>query len=128
MTLTNRPLERGRYIPVLLIAGELIIINLLFWLTISFFPELTQDARELRELWLLVEVSFVPLAFMNLGSDHEMRAIYMDRVMRQALLEVGVHALFFMSLVSFLGITEVPLAAVPDSEQVRPQTVSPQRL
>ncbi len=111
MTLINRSLERGRYIPLFLLSGELIIINLLFWLTINFFPELTQDTRELRELWLLVEVSFIPLVFMNLGSDHEMRAIYMDRVMRQALLEVGAYALFFMSLVSFLGITEVPLKA-----------------
>lgn len=108
MTHTDRPLQRGRFIPALFIAGGLIIVNLLFWLTITCYPEIKAEPRELKELWLLVQVSFVPVAFMNWGRDHEMRAIYMDKVMRSAFLDVGIHALFFMSLAAFLGINNIP--------------------
>ena len=105
MTQTERPLQRGRFIPVLFIAAEIIIINLLFWLTISFYPEVKEGGRSLRELWLLVEVGCVPLVFLNLGRRLELRTIYMERVMRSALIEVGTHALCFMSLAGFLGLS-----------------------
>lgn len=111
MTATNRPLRRGRFIPALFIAGGLAIVNLLFWLTISFFPEIKSDPRELRALWLIVEISYVPVAAMNLRRDHELRAIYMDKAMRQAFVDVAAYALFFMALVSFLEIGEVPFRA-----------------
>ena len=111
MTQNNRPLQRGRFIPVLFLAGGFIIVNLIFWLTISFFPELKADPKELRELWLLVEVCYIPIALMNWGPDYAQRAIYMDKVMRQAFLDVGLYALIFTSLVSFLQLTHLPLKA-----------------
>lgn len=105
MTQTERPLQRGRFIPALFIAAELIIINLLFWLTISFYPEVKEGGRSLRELWVLVEMGCVPLVFLNLGRRHELRTIYMDRVMRSSLIDVGIHALVFMSLAGFIGMS-----------------------
>ena len=108
MTQNNRPLGRGKYLPAFFIAGGLVIVNLLFWLTITCFPQLKLEPRELRELWLLVEVSYVPVAYINRSRVHELRAIYMESAMRSAFIDVGLHALFFMSLISFLGITVIP--------------------
>ena len=61
MTGTERSTGRGRFIPSIFIVGGVIIINLLFWLTISIFPVIKSQPRYLRELWLLVEVCCVQI-------------------------------------------------------------------
>lgn len=105
MTQTERPLQRGRFIPALFIAAELIIINILFRLTIILYPEIETGGRDMRLLWLLMEIACVPLVFLNLNRRHEFRTIYMDRVMRSSLIDVCTHALCFLSLAGFIGIT-----------------------
>ena len=104
-------MRRGRFIPALFILGGLILVNLLFWLTLTFCPEIGTDPRDLRELWLLVEVSYIPVAGMNLRRDHELRVIYMDKVMRHAFMDVAVYGLFFTAMVSFLQINTMKLNA-----------------
>lgn len=104
MTENSRPDRRGRFIPSLFYAGDLIIVNIVFWLTISVFPELKESTRVLRELWLLVNVSFIPMAFMSHLSDHEQRAIAMERVVRTTLLAVGTHFICFLLLQTFLRL------------------------
>lgn len=99
---------RGQYLHFLFILGDLAIVNILFWLTISCFPVIKESGQALRELWLLVSVSYAPVLAWNSGRRHELRAITMDRVMHTTLLIVGTHALFFLSLIAFLGITAVP--------------------
>lgn len=105
MTQTERPLRRGRFIPALFIAAEVIIINLLFWLTISLYPETKTGGHDLRVLWLLVEMGCLPLVFLNLDRRHEQRTIYLEKVMRASLIDVCMHALCFMSLAGFLGFS-----------------------
>ncbi len=107
MTNTARP-GRGQYIQYLFILGDVAIVNLLFWLTITCFPTIKEGAHYLRELWLLVNISYLPVLAWSSGHHHERRAIRMEYVMRSALLTVGTHALFFLSLIAFLGITVVP--------------------
>lgn len=104
LTQTERPLQRGRFIPALFIAAEVIIVNILFWLTISLYPVIKTGGYDLRVLWLLVEMGCLPLVFLNLGRRHELRTIYLEKVMRASLIDVGMHALCFMSLAGFLGL------------------------
>lgn len=108
MTGTERSTGRGRFIPSIFILGGIIIINLLFWLTISIFPVIKSQPRYLRELWLLVEVCCVPVAVVAWNRRHEIRALRLDLEMRTSLIEVSVYALFFLSLCAFLGIDTVP--------------------
>ena len=53
MTSTERYPSRGQFVPALFILGDIIIVNLVFWLTITIFPKIQADPRHLRELWLL---------------------------------------------------------------------------
>lgn len=108
MTTTQRPLGRGQYLEPLLSLGDFVIVNLLFWLTITVFPEIKEPARELRELWLLVSVSFVPTMAWTIGRRHEYRAISLENLVRSTFFAVVTHGLFFLSLIAFLGITSMP--------------------
>ncbi|MDE6156910.1 MAG: exopolysaccharide biosynthesis polyprenyl glycosylphosphotransferase, partial [Muribaculaceae bacterium] len=108
MTTTQRPLGRGQYLEPLLSFGDFVIVNLLFWLTIAVFPQIREQARELRELWLLVSVSFVPAMAWTIGRRHEYRALSLERLVRSTFFAVVTHGLFFLSLIAFLGITSMP--------------------
>lgn len=61
----------------------------------------------LREMWVLVNVSAVPaLAMGNMGR-HEQRAMLLDKVVKTTLLAVVVHALFLLSLTTFLHLDDM---------------------
>lgn len=61
----------------------------------------------LREMWALVNVSAVPaLAMGNMGR-HEQRAMLLDKVVKTTLLAVVVHALFLLSLTTFLHLDDM---------------------
>lgn len=111
MNKSERSTGRGRYIPTLFNIGDLAIVNLVFWLTISVYPEMTTEASSLRELWLIVNIGFVPVAVFTHLRPHENRAIRMDHVMRTTLAGAGVHALIFLALIAFLRISVVPTEA-----------------
>ncbi len=101
---TERPYNRGPYIRALLNLGDLAIVNLLFWLTLTVFPALCSDKSTLRELWLVVNVCYFPMITWMRGRRHDYRAITMESVARVSSLEVITHALCFLSLSSFLHI------------------------
>lgn len=111
MTNTERPVNRGRFIPFLFNVGNLAIVNLTFWFTIVLYPQITFDATSLRELWLCVNVAMLPSAFLEHLRRHESRAIRMENVMRSTLTASGLHLLTFLSLISFLRIIVVPTMA-----------------
>ncbi|MDE6040372.1 MAG: undecaprenyl-phosphate glucose phosphotransferase [Muribaculaceae bacterium] len=105
------PSGRGKYIRYIFNIGDVAIVNLLFWLTLLVFPQITCNHSELRQLWLLVNVSVLPAIYMLKGHQVEQRVIYMDIVMRKALVAVLIHALIFLSLIGFLDITLMPVKA-----------------
>ncbi|MBO4977776.1 MAG: undecaprenyl-phosphate glucose phosphotransferase [Muribaculaceae bacterium] len=109
----NSPVRpnRGRYIPTLFNIGDIAIVNLLFWFTLCLFPEMTTDASSLRELWLSVNVAYIPAIIMGYLRPHNVRVILMEDVMRKTFIAVGLHALVFLSLSAFLHITTVPARA-----------------
>ncbi len=105
MNTTDRP-GRGHYLRAIFIAGDLCIVNLLFGLTLLIITGLEPSTRVLRELWLVVNVSYLPVLIWWRHS-HDQRAILMEHVARTVFLIVATHALFFLSLITFLHITEM---------------------
>ena len=110
MTASERTTRHGSYIPMLLMIGDVLIVNLLFLLTIFVYPALVGDARNARALWLLVEVGIIPM--LAVVRSLPPRGSKMENVVRTALYAVGVHALFFLSLKGFLDIVSMSLRAV----------------
>lgn len=102
------PSGRGKYINFIFGVGDVAIVNLLFWLTILVFPEIRSHHATLRQLWLLVNVSVLPVLYMFKGHHVEHRVVHMDIVMRKAFTAVLVHALVFLSLIAFLDISTMP--------------------
>lgn len=104
MANNERTLAKGQYIPALFVAGDVLIVNLLFWLSLGIFNGYHPSTSDLRVLWVLLEVCALPMVFLGLRQTHNRRAIIMDSVMRGTLFAVATHALTFMSLIEFVGI------------------------
>ena len=104
MSNPSRPYTRGLYIRSLFNFGDMLIVNLLFQFTVCSFPTLSAAHDMLRELWLLVNVSYIPMIWWTLDRRHDYRAITMESVARMSFLEALTHALVFLSLSAFLHI------------------------
>lgn len=111
MNSSERATGYGRFIQTLFNLVDLGVVNALFGLTILLYPEITVNARYLRELWVLVNVSFLPIIIWSLRNRHDLRVIQLDRVFTNAVFSVVVHALVFMSLIEFLRIPVIPKIA-----------------
>ena len=111
MSSTSQRSGFGQYINLLFNIGDLAVINVLFWIVISLFPEAKSVPDQLRELWFVIDVGYFPVIMFTQWSRHELRAIRMERVMRNALLTVAAHAVFLLSMEAFLRITVFPSRA-----------------
>lgn len=107
----ERNLSRGRFIPLLFMLGDLIVLNALFALTLAIFPAMAGSGIVAREMWLSVNVAYFPVAFTPSLQTGTRRAIRMEDVMRTTLIALGLHFLIFLSLLAFLHIGE-PAARV----------------
>lgn len=104
MPRTERPYSRGRYIRTLFNLGDLLIVNLVLVITLVVYKLTEHEAHFLRELFLLVNISYLPMIAWTIGRFHAYRAISMDYVVQSCFAEVCTHALVFLSLVAFLHI------------------------
>lgn len=111
MNSSERATGYGRFIQAIFNLVDLGVVNAMFGLTILICPEITANARYLRELWLLVNVSFLPIIIWSLRNRHSLRVIQLDHVFTKAVFSVVVHALIFMSLIEFLRIPVIPKIA-----------------
>ena len=66
MAITS-PSGRGKYIRYLFSLGDLAIINLVFLALTFCFPGIGSDSSVLRELWLLVNLSCLPVYILVLS-------------------------------------------------------------
>ena len=107
MSRNDRIIETGRIISLIFNIGCVIVINLAFFL-LTLQPDMAGvNVSYLREMWVLVNVSAVPaLAMGNMGR-HEQRAMLLDKVVKTTLLAVVVHALFLLSLTTFLHLDDM---------------------
>jgi len=88
MSSTSQRSGFGQYINLLFNIGDLVVINVLFWIVISLFPVVKTVSGQLRELWLVINVGYFPVIMFTRWSRHELRAIRMERGMRNALLDI----------------------------------------
>lgn len=97
----------GKYLTSLFSISDLVLVNLLFACTLLLFPDIN-DSDSKRTLWVLVNASYLPVMLWQTGKPHQQRVLLMEQVVRSAFAVVGIHALFFLSLLAFLHI-DVPL-------------------
>lgn len=94
----------GKYIQNILTLGDFIILNLVFWVVAACWPEVLDYKPRL--MWLLVNIAYLPVVY-GLGGTHRARAIPMHHVLINSLRGVGLHALFFVSLLFFLQFEDI---------------------
>ncbi len=80
------------------------LVNIFFWIALLIVPPYNPDPHTMRVLWVILNVSFLPVVVWSSRNRVALRAIQIDRVMLQALYAGVFHALFFLSLNAFLGL------------------------
>lgn len=104
MTGINQKGRYGRYIHLILIAIDFIIINAVFFAIAWLEPDFV--AERARTVWLLANIAYLPVAY-SLRSTHKTRSIQMENVVANSLKGVVGHALIFISGLYFLGIDQI---------------------
>ena len=94
----------GRYIHTLITIIDFVVVNVVFTAVCMLNPEITETHIKIK--WLLVNISYFPVVFW-FSHVREQRAIHIDQVVSCALQTVGIHALFFLSLLTFLDINDM---------------------
>lgn len=97
----------GKYLTAIFSISDLALVNIFFAITMILCPEISH-APKLRVLWVIVNTSYLPVLLWQSGRPHQQRVLLMDHVVRSAFSVVGIHALFFFSLVTFLEV-DIPL-------------------
>ncbi len=100
----------GKYTQAVLNLIDLLVINLLFALTLWVVPGAAPCNT--REMWLLLNLAYLPCCVWISRGTHYRRTILMDHVIRQSVITVCIHALFFLALISFLRLDIRTRAAV----------------
>ena len=108
MSADNRRIRLGRYLRLCYSLSDLLLFNLIFGLALWLFPDVAAD--DLRLMWAMVSVSYMAILVRNRGLRLKDRTILLDRVVADSLINVGVHALFFLSLCELLARTPIPLS------------------
>lgn len=88
--------DKRRYLDIIFVATDLLLINGLFALLSVIFPDI-RDGRGIRELWLAVNVAYLP-AMAYVLSRRRPSALVMDYVARQAFMTVVIHAACFLAI------------------------------
>lgn len=89
----------GRFIQWGLNVLDLMLVNVLFAILCIINPEV--DMTDTRLKWLMVSVCYLPV-ILWISSSRKQRTAHIDRIATAALQAVGVHALFFISILAFL--------------------------
>ncbi len=105
MTVTNQRGHYGRYLNNLLTFSDFLLVCLVYLGVHLLNPGAWQG--DLRLVGVLVAVAYLPVAW-QLRELRNVRTMHMDRVLLNSLKAVGLHALFFFSLLFFLEIDNAP--------------------
>ncbi len=94
----------GKYLPGIFTLSDLLCVNILFAISLLINPEVSALPR-IKTIWVLVSTSFAPMLFWFYHKAHYHRAMTMEVLIKDAFLVVGVHGLFFVSLLAYLDIS-----------------------
>lgn len=98
----------GRYLPLLLTLGDFVLLNLIFWVTVLVNPDMAAMPK-LREVWLLLNIAFVPVPLWQYYGERNMRAIVLDLTVSDAIKAVGIHALCFLAMIAIIDVRIKPI-------------------
>lgn len=104
------PIARGRYgkyLPGLQTVIDAILLNAIFTVLVVINTDIDFHFK-LRVMWVGLNVAFVPMGafFFHV---HRKRTIRVDRLVMSSIEGVIIHAPFYLSLLWFLAIAEIPL-------------------
>ncbi len=108
MNAQQRRTGYGRYLGALFNMADIIILNLMFGVAVWLCPEFAQ--ADTKMMWVLVNVCYLAVMIRKRGATHKNRAILLDRVAADSLLDIGIHALCFIALTEILSDARIPLA------------------
>lgn len=104
MTSINQRGRYGRFVANLMSLSDFIIVDAVYIIVLALNHEMLVNHPRL--IGLLVNIAYMPSAW-TLREVRSVRSIGMDRIMFNAFRSVGIHALFFFSLLYFLNIEDV---------------------
>lgn len=96
----------GRYVRSAITVVDFVIVNAVYFVIACF--DRTGDDFSSRMVWLLVNLSLIPVVYW-FSNVHSRRAVYMDRIVINSVEAVGLHALFFLSLATFLSLDDISI-------------------
>lgn len=80
------------------------LCNLIFLLTLQIYPSIDDCTAIMWKLWIFVNLAFVPIMIRVSRQGDSLRAIQLDKVAMDTLKAVGLHALFFMSMIALSDV------------------------
>lgn len=94
----------GHWIPYLLMLADFFVLNAVF--LIVFYRKDVISNDTFRTLLVLVNAAYLPVARYSLPM-RRLRAVHMERLVGKAFRLVGIHALIFFALITFLHVEGV---------------------
>lgn len=101
MTVMNQRGRYGRYLNNILTFSDFLLVNMVYIVVHLLNPDAWPGNARL--VALLVTIAYLPAAW-QLRTLRSVRTMHMDHVLVNAFKAVGLHALFFFSLLFFLGV------------------------
>ena len=94
---------KGRFIKGIIIAGDFICINLVFFLSYIILPQDVVSSFDWRIGWLLLNISYLPVCYIY-GEVYNERITYIDLLLSKTLKSLVVFVLMFLSLSMFFNL------------------------
>lgn len=91
----------GRLIPLIMVLGDFVLVNMLFYFASLSFPIFFKYAS-FRLLWLMFNICFVPVAFFQFRVGFNIRSITFDKILMDSFRAVFMHAVLYMAINAFL--------------------------
>lgn len=97
----------GRFLPTVLALGDVILLNAIFLVVLLLNPDLDLHHRS-RTIWLTLNIAMIPTAILS-AKMHAIRTLHTENIIMDVLKGVGMHAILFAALLTFLRLTFLPL-------------------
>jgi putative colanic acid biosynthesis UDP-glucose lipid carrier transferase len=81
--------------------ADYVLVNIVYILTYYLSPDMELMQKQ-REVWLLMNIAYIPVVVWQHFKDYNRRAIVMDLTVINSIRAVGVHGLFFAAMMEFI--------------------------
>ncbi len=106
MSYKSRTGRYGQYIQSILTIVDILLVNILLIGIVHICLGATSTSQ-LHRLFVVCNVAYIPVIIWQTRTLYRLRAIVMDRIAVRSFQSVGLHALFFLSIIQIIG-TKLP--------------------